>query len=188
MPYTETHKIKVRRKILKSATQAFRTNGIKEVSVQQIMKGAGLTHGGFYAHFESKDKLVAEACRSAIGETIALLQKSADQAPSDRQIETVIDTYLSKYHRDTPEDGCIFPTLSSEISRSSQDVRQVFTDEMAGFFDFISTLVKDDKQKSIAMVSTMVGSLLLARSVVDPALSDAILDAGKHYAKEIISR
>ncbi|RUQ31155.1 TetR/AcrR family transcriptional regulator [Peribacillus cavernae] len=188
MSYTKSHKTKVRGKILKSASQAFRTNGIKEVSVPQIMKGAGLTHGGFYAHFESKDKLVAEACQYAIEETTAFLQKAADQAPANQQIQTVIDNYLSKHHRNMPEEGCIIPTLSSEISRSSQEVRQVFTEEIDGFFDFVSTLVREDKIKSIAIVSTMVGSLLLARSVDDPGLSDAILDAGKEYAKEIVSK
>ncbi|NEW05837.1 TetR/AcrR family transcriptional regulator [Paenibacillus sp. SYP-B3998] len=187
MPYTKTHKMEVRRKILKSATQAFRISGIKEVSVPQIMKGAGLTHGGFYAHFESKDQLVAEACRNAIEETITLLRNSADKSPENEKIQTVIEHYLSTVHRDKLEESCIIPTLSVEISRSSGEVRQVFTEEITRFFSFISGLLGNNDQKSMALISTMIGSLLLARSVNDPELSAKILTASKSYVKELVS-
>lgn len=114
--------------------------------------------------------------------------RSPEQSPPDRKIQTVIDNYLSAAHRDSPEEGCIIPALSSEISRQSEDVRQVFTTELTGFCEFISTLVGEDKNKSIAIISAMVGSLLLARSVNDPNLSNDILDAGKYFAKELVSR
>ncbi|WP_239618398.1 TetR/AcrR family transcriptional regulator [Cohnella mopanensis] len=186
MPYPEGHKIKVRGKIIESAAQAFRKNGIRDISVPFIMKGAGLTHGGFYAHFNNKEQLVAEACRYAISDTIALLQEAADQEKQGPKIYAVIDYYLSKYHRDKTEMGCILPTLTGEISRSSEEVRQVFTRELERMIDFISDLAEVDKSKGSALLSTLVGTLVLARSVNDSTLSDSLLTAGKQQAKALI--
>ncbi|MDN4604986.1 TetR/AcrR family transcriptional regulator [Paenibacillus sp. F6_3S_P_1C] len=188
MPYPKGHKIKVRGKIVESAARAFRTNGIQDVSVPFIMKGAGLTHGGFYSHFDNKEQLVAEACEYAISDTIALLQKVADQEEQNSKINTVIDYYLSPYHRDKTEMSCIFPALSGEISRSSEEVRQVFTHELERMVTFISNLAEMDVCKSRALFSTLVGSLVLARSVNDPELSDSFLAAGRQQAKEMVKR
>ncbi|AJS59558.1 TetR/AcrR family transcriptional regulator [Paenibacillus sp. IHBB 10380] len=186
MPYPKDHKMKVRKTIIESAAQAFRTNGIHDVSVPFIMKGAGLTHGGFYSHFNNKEQLVAEACRYAISDTIALLQEAADQEGQIPKINVVIDYYLSPYHRDRTEMGCILPALSGEISRTSEEVRQVFTHELERMISFISNLAEIDASKGSALLSTMVGSLVLARSVSDPELSDNLLSAGKQYAKELV--
>ncbi|MEY9094897.1 TetR/AcrR family transcriptional regulator [Paenibacillus sp. RC84] len=186
MPYPKGHKTKVRNKIVESAAQAFRTKGIHDVSVPFIMKGAGLTHGGFYAHFDNKEQLVAEACRYAITDTIALLQKAADQEKQTPKINTVIDYYLSTYHRDKTEMGCIIPALSAEISRSSEDVREIFTHEVERMIAFISNLAEIDASKGSALFSTMVGSLVLARTVNDPELSGSLLSAGKQSAKELV--
>jgi len=186
IPYPKGHKIKVRNKIVESAAQAFRTNGIHDVSVPFIMKGAGLTHGGFYSHFDNKEQLVAEACRYAISDTITLLQKVADEEKHNPRIHTVIDYYLSPYHRDNTEMGCILPALSGEISRSSEEVRQVFTQELERMIAFISNLAEIDTVKGSALFSTMVGSLVLARSVNDPELSARLLSAGKQYAKDLV--
>ncbi|MGE6578888.1 TetR/AcrR family transcriptional regulator [Paenibacillus xylanexedens] len=188
MPYPKGHKIKVRGKIVESAARAFRTNGIQEVSVPFIMKGAGLTHGGFYSHFDNKEQLVAEACEYAISDTIALLQNVADQEEQNPKINKVIDYYLSPYHRDQTEMSCIFPALSSEISRSSEEVRQVFTHELERMINFISNLAEIDVSRGRALFSTMVGSLVLARSVSDPELSDSFLWAGRQQAKEMVKR
>lgn len=186
MPYPEGHKLKIRGKIMESAAQAFRTNGIRDISVPFIMKGAGLTHGGFYAHFDNKEQLVAEACRYAISDTIALLQKAADQETQGPKINAIIDYYLSPYHRDRTEMGCILPALSSEIARSSDEVRQVFTDELERMIDFISNAAEVDKATGSVLLSMMVGTLVLARSVNDSKLSDSLLTASKQHAKEII--
>lgn len=187
IPYPKGHKLKIRSKIIESAAQAFRTNGIRDISVPFIMKGAGLTHGGFYAHFDNKEQLVAEACQYAISDTIALLQEAADQEKHSPKIYAVIDYYLSPYHRDRTEMGCILPALSGEISRSSEEVRQVFTHELERMIDFISNLAEVDVSTGSILLSTMVGSLLLARSVNDPKLSDSLLSAGKQHAKRLVT-
>lgn len=186
IPYPKDHKLKVRKKIVESAAQAFRTKGIQDVSVPFIMKGAGLTHGGFYAHFDNKDQLVAEACRYAISDAIEFLQKAADQETQNPKIHRVIDYYLSPAHRDKKDRACIIPALSNEISHSSEEVQKVFTHELERMISFISNLAGIDTSKGSALFSTMVGSLILARTVSDPNLSDNILSAGKKAAKEMV--
>ncbi|WP_409342350.1 TetR/AcrR family transcriptional regulator [Paenibacillus sp. MBLB4367] len=186
MPYPEGHKLKVRGKIIESAAKAFRTNGIRDISVPFIMKGAGLTHGGFYAHFDNKEQLVAEACRYAISDTISFLQEAADREITGPKINAVIDYYLSPHHRDRTEMGCILPALSGEIPRSSDEVRQVFTCELERMIDFLSNVANVDTAKGSVLLSTMVGTLVLARSVNDCELSDSLLTAGKQHAKGLI--
>lgn len=97
MPYPKGHKLKVRNHIITSAAKAFRTHGVRNISLPHIMKGAGLTHGGFYSHFENKDQLVMETCHFAISDTIEMLQRIADHNKNENQtpIEAVIDFYLS---------------------------------------------------------------------------------------------
>ncbi|UNK21296.1 TetR/AcrR family transcriptional regulator [Paenibacillus sp. N3/727] len=186
MPYPEGHKAMVRGKIIESAARAFRTNGIRDISVPFIMKGAGLTHGGFYAHFDNKEQLVAETCRYAIGDTIAFLQKAAEQQKQRPPIHVVIDYYLSQQHRDSTDFGCILPALSSGISRSSEEVRQVYTDELKRMIDFISDVANIDYATGSSLLSSMVGTLMLSRSVNDPDMSDNLLAAGKQQAKALI--
>ncbi|MEC0208348.1 TetR/AcrR family transcriptional regulator [Paenibacillus ehimensis] len=184
MPYTKKHKMNIRHKILQSASQAFRASGIKAVSVPQIMSGAGLTHGGFYAHFDSKEQLVAEACKSAMEDTVARLGSVAEQTADGQKLTAVIESYLSATHRDSAEQGCIMPALAGEIARSSEDIREVFTDEVSRFLSFVSGLVGQDEDKSIALTATMVGSILLARSINDPELSDKILSVCRADLKQ----
>ncbi|MGF9916849.1 TetR/AcrR family transcriptional regulator [Paenibacillus ehimensis] len=184
MPYTKKHKMNIRHKILQSASQAFRASGIKAVSVPQIMSGAGLTHGGFYAHFDSKEQLVAEACKSAMEDTVARLGSVAEQTADGQKLTAVIESYLSATHRDSAEQGCIMPALAGEIARSSEDIREVFTDEVSRFLSFVSGLAGQDKDKSIALTATMVGSILLSRSVNDPELSDKILSVCRADLKQ----
>ncbi|KEQ25674.1 TetR/AcrR family transcriptional regulator [Paenibacillus tyrfis] len=186
MPYPEGHKIKVRGRIIESAAKAFRTNGIRDISVPFIMKGAGLTHGGFYSHFDNKEQLVSETCRYAISDTISLLQKAAEKEAGEPKIDAVIDFYLSPYHRDHTEMGCILPALSSEISRLSEEVRQVFTRDLQRMIDFIADLAEINKSIGSAVLSMMVGTLVLARSVNDPNFSDSLLESGKQQAKGLI--
>jgi len=186
MPYPEGHKIKVRARIIESAARAFRTNGVRDISVPFIMKGAGLTHGGFYSHFDNKEQLVSETCRYAIRDTIALLRNAADQAGGEPPIHAVIHYYLSPHHRDQTDIGCILPALSGEISRLSEEVRQAFTEELQRMIDFVSETAEIDHSPGSALLSLMVGSLVLARSVSNPELSDGLLNAGKQQAKELV--
>jgi len=186
MPYPEGHKSKVRKHIITSAAKAFRTNGARNISLPYIMKGAGLTHGGFYSYFENKEQLVIEACHFAISDTIEMLQNVADKKEDQPQIQAVIDFYLSSVHRDQTEIGCILPALSGEIPQLSEEVRQAYTRELQRFIEFIKDMANVDASTGYALLSSMVGTLALARAVSDPKLSDQLLLAGKTQAKRII--
>ncbi|MDT0123028.1 TetR/AcrR family transcriptional regulator [Paenibacillus sp. RRE4] len=189
MPYPKGHKIKVRNHIITSAAKAFRTHGVRNISLPYIMKGAGLTHGGFYSHFENKDQLVMETCHFAISDTIEMLQKVADKNKNEDQspIEAVIDFYLGSLHRDQTEVGCILPALSGEISQLSEDIRQAYTQELQRFISFITTMAGMDASSGYALVSSMVGTVALARAVSDSKLSDDLLQAGRTQAKQLVN-
>ncbi|WP_025682149.1 TetR/AcrR family transcriptional regulator [Paenibacillus maysiensis] len=188
MPYPEGHKIKVRKHIISSAAKAFRTNGVRNISLPYIMKGAGLTHGGFYSHFENKDQLVMETCHFAIGETIEMLQRVADKNKDKDQppIEAVIEFYLSPLHRDQSEIGCILPALSGEISQLSEEIRETYTRELQRFIVFITNMAGIETGIGYALVSIMVGSVALARAVSDSKFSDDLLLTGRAQAKRIV--
>ncbi|MEK3787312.1 TetR/AcrR family transcriptional regulator [Paenibacillus sp. FSL K6-1230] len=186
MPYPQGHKIKVRQYIITSAAKAFRSNGIRNISLPYIMKGAGLTHGGFYSHFANKEQLVIEACHFAINDTIEMLQSVADKKEDQPKIEAIIDFYLSPLHRDQTEIGCILPALSGEIPQLSEEVRQAFTHELQRFIEFITDMATVDGATGYALVSSMVGTLALARAVSDSKLSDELLMSGQKQAKLII--
>ncbi|KAA8787717.1 TetR/AcrR family transcriptional repressor of nem operon [Paenibacillus sp. 4624] len=189
MPYPKGHKLKVRNHIITSAAKAFRTHGVRNISLPHIMKGAGLTHGGFYSHFENKDQLVMETCHFAISDTMEMLQKVADKNKNEDQppIEAVIDFYLGSLHRDQTEVGCILPALSGEISQLSEEIRQAYTRELQRFITFITKLAGIDTSAGYALVSSMVGTVALARAVSDSKLSDDLLQAGRTQAKQMVN-
>lgn len=186
MPYPEGHKERVRQRIIESAGIAFRVHGIQATSLPYLMKGAGLTHGGFYAHFTSKEQLLSETCHHVVSETLKLLEQVADKESHGSKIDAVIDQYLSTAHRDDAETGCLFPILTSEVSRSSEEIRQVYNRELDRFIAFIAAVSGKDLATSSALLSTMVGTLMLARSVVTTSESNRILEAGKGHAKAMV--
>ncbi|GLF90846.1 TetR family transcriptional regulator [Bacillus safensis] len=186
MPYPAGHKLKVREQIITSAARAFRSNGVRNISLPFIMKGAGLTHGGFYAHFKNKDQLVIEAFHFAINDTIKLLESVADKKADQPRIQTIIEFYLSSVHRDQTEVGCILPALAGEISQLSLDVRKAYTDELKRFMEFIADTGNIDISMSYALVSSMIGTIALARAVNDSKFSDQLLLAGKIQAQGIL--
>ncbi|REE78677.1 TetR family transcriptional regulator [Paenibacillus taihuensis] len=187
MPYPAGHKLKVRGRIVESAANAFRSSGIRDISVPVIMKGVGLTHGGFYSHFESKDQLVCEACSYAVDHTIQLLQEAVDHVSSGSKINAIIDYYLSAEHRDNTELGCILPAFSGEMPRLSEEIRQHFTAELDKIIAFVSSIADINKQNGTALLSLLIGTVILARSVSDLEQSDGILAAGKINAKMLLS-
>ncbi|OBR68229.1 transcriptional regulator [Paenibacillus oryzae] len=186
MPYPKGHKLKVRNHIITSAAKAFRTHGVRNISLPHIMKGAGLTHGGFYSHFENKEKLVIETCHFAISDTINILQSAVDKNKDQLPIEAIIDFYLSPQHRDQTEVGCILPALSGEISQLSEEIRQAYTQELQRFITFITNMAGIDTSAGYSLVSNMVGTVALARAVSDAKFSDDLLQAGRIQAKQLI--
>ncbi len=158
-----------RSRILTEAGRLFREKGFDAVSVAEVMKAAGLTHGGFYGHFRSKDDLVAQTIAHAIG---------TEAAPDD--IKVWIDTYLSLPHRDHPDLGCPMAALAGLMRQQSPEARasmaQVLAAQVATLTDAMPGADPAERRRAaIGSWSAMVGALILARSIDDPALSEELL-------------
>jgi TetR/AcrR family transcriptional regulator, transcriptional repressor for nem operon len=168
-------------RILDIATRLFREHGINGIGVADLMEAAGLTHGGFYGHFESKEDLVAQACARAVGKMRQNWTSVIDQSTGD-PLEALADTYLTAKHRDGAGRGCPMAALGPEISRQSPAVRRAFTDELRPFLEYLSGIVQGSsssarRQKALAAYASLVGALVVSRTVDDVALSNEILAA-----------
>jgi TetR/AcrR family transcriptional repressor of nem operon len=173
---------KTRQTILRTAARAFRECGFGNVSVKELMAQAGLTHGGFYAHFPSKEALFAEICGEAFAESVGHLTRAAEAAPAGHGRAAWIEAYLSPAHRDQPGHGCMIPSLGAEVARESREVKQAFTLNLTPMLARIAEQMDDTEPqarqtRAMAQLAQMVGGLLLARAVDDPELSDRILEA-----------
>ena len=168
-------------RILDVATRLFRERGIDGIGVADLMKAAGLTHGGFYGHFESKEDLVAQACARAVSRMRQNWTNVIDQATGD-PLEALAATYLTPKHRDNTGRGCAVAALGSEIARQGPPVRRAFTDELRPFLDYLSRNVQGNsnsvrRQKALATYAGLVGALIVSRAVDDLDLSNEILSA-----------
>ena len=160
---------RTRRTALAAASRLFRQRGIEAVSVADVMAQVGLTAGGFYRHFESKEALAKEACADAFAESGLARQPGNSPAGMLRH-------YLSKAHRDTPSAGCPLPALASDMPRQPAGVRRTYTDGVRGALARIGEVVRDaDAPTRLALLSAMVGALAISRAVDDEELSEAVL-------------
>lgn len=183
---SRAEKARTRERLVEAASREFRANGVAGTSIPTLMEGIGLTHGTFYAHFDSKDALVAEAYACGLNETVERLLHRAETAPPGRALNAVIDRYLSAEHRDDPATGCLLPALAGEVRREPAEVRHAFTEELQRYFERLAPLLPDRDAQAradheLVLASGMVGAVLLARAVDDPALSDRILDACREF-------
>ena len=174
--------IQTRERIVEAAAQLFRERGFDGIGVADLMKEAGLTHGGFYGHFSSKEDLIAEASARALTRSLADWSQVADRASGDR-LSAVAGFYLSSRHRDNPGAGCLLAALGADVSRQGRAVRHTVTDYVRSACDLLATLVPGKskaarRQKAISTYATLVGAMVIARAVDDPALSQEVLDAG----------
>jgi TetR/AcrR family transcriptional repressor of nem operon len=170
-----------RERILAAAGSLFREKGFDGVGIADIMSAAGLTHGGFYRHFASKDDLAAQTCRQAMEGTTkkwtGLLEGDV-QAP----LAALLAHYLSDQHRDNPGDGCMFAALSGDAARQEGGVRQAYTEGLCTLLDMLSKSLpgrsrQARRRQAISSMAEMVGAVILARAVSDPGLSREILAA-----------
>ncbi len=174
-------------RIVETAARAIRRSGYDGTGVADIMKEAGLTHGGFYAHFPSRDAMLAEAADQAGKETIANAKKIFAETPGQQALQALMHAYLSNEHMANIESGCAFAALGSEMPRQVPEVRSASTLRIKEMVNLIKDhlLEQEDKtahDKALLMVSTMVGTLLLARAVDDEKLSHAFREVAlKHF-------
>src|SRR5260370_27299358 len=120
MRYSKEHKLETHTRIVKKAAVLLREKGAHGIGVADLMKEAGLTHGGFYAHFDSREALVIEAFAYAMDRSTERWRKIAEQTPPDKRLATIVESYLTRLHRDDPGNGCAVPTLGAEIARDSR--------------------------------------------------------------------
>jgi TetR/AcrR family transcriptional repressor of nem operon len=180
MRYPEGHKEKVRASIVKAAARALRRGGLAAVSIPRLMKKAGLTHGGFYAHFDSRDELVGAAVLFAAEETGAsVLSKEAGD------LQATLDAYLSKEHVDHPERGCVLAALGSEGRHQTAPVRRAFAHAARGFLRLVENKLHERSaagelsDDGIRLAAQMIGSVVLARLVDEKDLAARILGAAR---------
>jgi TetR/AcrR family transcriptional regulator, transcriptional repressor for nem operon len=179
-----------RERILASAARLFREHGIDATGVDAITEDAGLTHGGLYSQFGSKEVIAAEAIRFALTRGKRVWQRALERNPGMSALPAIVDGYLSRAHRDAPGTGCVLAALGPDIARQPRRVRQAFTREIKDDLEFLSRLMPDEGKDSryedaIATFASMAGALILARAVNDEELSDLIL---KSTAKRVIKR
>jgi TetR/AcrR family transcriptional repressor of nem operon len=179
--YGEGHKGATRKRIVDVAARRFRKEGAEAVGIAGLMGEAGLTHGGFYGHFDSKEELFRDAVAHALDQTLARLTKRA--AADAGGLEAIVRDYLAAWHVKCPERGCAAAALAPEIGRHPRATRAAFEGRLAGFIELIAgQLSGDDRQsrrrRAIAILGLIMGTLQLARAVADKTLSGQIRECG----------
>ncbi|MBT9300654.1 TetR/AcrR family transcriptional regulator [Pseudomonas sp. TAE6080] len=181
MRYSQDHKAQTHQRIIKEASVRFRRDGIGATGLQPLMKALNLTHGGFYAHFKSKGELVEKALQAAAAELDAHCEMLFSQ---ERPLEAFIDSYLSEWHHTSPDQGCPLPTMSSELGQRGQQSPTTDTVLDARLKQIETALASPSAdEQSLVIMSTLVGALVLARSVDNPELATRILDVVRESLK-----
>ncbi|GIW08122.1 MAG: TetR family transcriptional regulator [Dehalococcoidia bacterium] len=179
MPAKRERAQETRRRIIEQAARAIRAEGIERVGVGELMGRLGLTHGGFYAHFSSKEALAAEAIAAALAEQCEHLLAASEAGPA-----ALVDVYLSRAHRDQPEQGCPLPAVAPEVVHGSEQLRHAFTEALRGYAARLAGRLPGEdpaarEETALALLSGMCGALLISRAVDDSALADRILSAAR---------
>lgn len=192
MRYDTEHKQRTRERVLKAAAKAIRAQGPHRVAVASVMSRAGLTHGGFYAHFDSKDALVAAAIGQMFDEARGNWERLTREQQPGPALALYIDFYLSSAHRDAVSAGCPIPILAPELRRLGKPAREQFAAGVARLTERLrsqlaSLDVADAQDEASSMLAEMIGALALARAEPDAQRSDAILAASRQRLKARIA-
>lgn len=170
-----------RERVIDVAAKLFRERGFDGIGVADLMKAAGLTHGGFYGHFESKEDLMAQACARALEGSLAALHGVAERDEANA-LAAIASTYLSPAHRDQTGEGCVMAALGAEAARHGSPVRKAFTQGVRSTIDVLTRLVpgaskRAKRKQALVTYSSMIGALILARAIDDPELSEEVLQS-----------
>ena len=178
MRTSKAEKARTHERIVDIASQRIREDGLEGPGVAEIMAAAGLTHGGFYKHFESRDELIGEALERAVAAADRHVHKLTDDA--DDPLAAFADWYLSADHRDDPGAGCAVAGLGGEVGRGDERLRAAYRGQVERYLANVERFLGDGegaRERAIVAVSALVGALVMARAVDDEALSDEILGA-----------
>lgn len=188
MRVSRTQAAQNRETVINVASRLFRERGFDGIGLKDLMKGAGLTQGGFYKQFTSKDDLAAQASRRAMESALDRWSSAAAGDPAE-PLGAVAAFYLSMEHSAERRDGCPVAALGSDAARQSTDVKASFEIGIKDYLDLLETLVGhadggDASSKAMGVLSTMVGAVVLSRVVNDPDLAQAFLDAGANQVRQ----
>ena len=188
--YGKEHKQATRQRIIETAGRRFKQDGIDGSGISTLMADAGLTNGAFYAHFASKDELVAAAVADQLRAQYANVIEQA--APGIAGVEQIVRWYLSPQHRDSPDDGCPSAALLDEIGRCADETKQAYTDGVLAIIDGIAARLapadpRSMRTKTLSVYAMMVGTLQLSRALADRRLSDELLEEGIRNALTLLS-
>jgi len=175
-----------RRRIVEVAAREFRAKGIGATGVADLMSEAGLSHGGFYRHFDSKDQLVAEACESALSEIVDKLEAAAGGDTGKDGFKAIVDAYVSMPHRDHAADGCPLAGMGSELAHADEQTRDAASQ---GFDALVDVLAKRfgrrkpevARSKAVFALSAMIGAVTMARIIEDADMSKSVLHDVRHH-------
>ena len=188
MPYSASHKLHTRQRILESARRLFNSKGFTEVSIGEIMENAGLTHGGFYRHFKDKDELYAEAVRWFLcAEAPAPWRRPRRNAHKPRA-QRMLDAYFSHDHFDDKESCCPLIALPSDVARGSQDVKAAYQDVLQKLLALLQADLAGSqaRERALSVVALCVGGMVAAGSVADPALAQNLRRAAYRQAQTVL--
>ena len=185
MRYPPNHKLVTRRRIVAAASAAFRERGVENTGVDEVMRRAGLTHGGFYAHFSDKAELVAEACAEAFDGAVGNLERIAALPTAAKRARLLIESYLSVRHRDNRGSGCLVVAVGADMARLDGAGRSGYARGFARHLDRLCAalrLARDEEKnrdRVTHLMSSLVGALLFARAADTPERSDALLASAR---------
>ncbi|MBV9461668.1 MAG: TetR/AcrR family transcriptional regulator [Bradyrhizobium sp.] len=184
MRYSKEHKQETHARIVRKASVRLREKGAHGIGVADLMKEAGLTHGGFYAHFDSREALLIEAFAYAMDRSMEYWRRTAEQSSPEKRLATIVDSYLTPLHRDDPGRGCAVPTLGAEIARESPRTRKAFAAKLDQMIEMIADQIPDlprkaARRQAAATLASMMGTLVLSRIAGNGEFSEEILAAGR---------
>lgn len=178
-----------RARVLRVASRSIRARGIQGTAIPAVMRGAGLTHGSFYAHFESKEALVSEACAHAFLRSAAVQEATAAGSRKGKALAAIVRRYLTEAHRDQPETGCPAPALVTEMARQPPAVRRAYTEGIEDLLERFRRLSPGRaRELSPALLAGISGAIALSRAVDDPALSARILRDALAFWTRVLAR
>jgi TetR/AcrR family transcriptional regulator, transcriptional repressor for nem operon len=186
MRYRPEHKTEVHQQIVKDASRRVRTEGLNGVAVAAVMQDTGLTHGGFYKHFRSKDELLLVSLQESFREIVSWLLEAAEQGPPGSAWKRIVKRYLSLEHCDHPERGCPLAALAPELRRAGDDMKGQILAEMINYKDQMSRFMPgrrpaDRERAFFAIFSSMIGAVEMARIIPDPAARKKILESTRDF-------
>ena len=184
--HSQKEKEQTHQRIVEKAGEQMRLEGVNGAGIAELMAQAGLTHGGFYAHFRNKDALLAEICHDGMAETLNQFLQARSDAPAGQELAMMLDLYLSLSHRDNPAIGCSMPTLAADVARRPEEVRTAFTEGYEAILESIAPGLsgkssEEQYDAALVLLSGIVGAMLLSRAINNPELSERLLRVNRDF-------